>query len=170
MKNPGLLGKIRYIFDRKQKIQLVFLGIMIFIGGFLETLGVGAMIPVVNVLLMPEAVQGYIEKYDSLKRLCAMFHVEDVGQITMALLIGLMAIYVLKNLYILLLTYLQNSFITQNRNRMISRVMAEFLNRPYEKYLGADIPTVFRITDSDIPHTFSLMLAMLQLADRKSVV
>ncbi len=164
MKNPGLLGKIRYIFDRKQKIQLVFLGIMIFIGGFLETLGVGAMIPVVNVLLMPEAVQEYIEKYDFLKRLCAMLHVEDVGQITTALLIGLMAIYVLKNLYILLLTYLQNSFITQNRNRMISRVMAEFLNRPYEKYLGADIPTVFRITDSDIPHTFSLMLAMLQLA------
>jgi len=38
------------------------------------------------------------------------------------------------------------------------------LNRPYEKYLGADIPTVFRITDSDIPQTFSLILAMLQLA------
>ena len=35
---------------------------------------------------------------------------------------------------------------------------------PYEKYLGADIPTVFRITDSDIPQTFSLILAMLQLA------
>lgn len=47
---------------------------------------------------------------------------------------------------------------------MISRVMAEFLNRPYEKYLGADIPTVFRITDSDIPQTFSLILAMLHLA------
>lgn len=164
MKKPGLLGKIRYIFDRKQKIQLVFLGIMIFIGGFLETLGVGAMIPVVNVLLMPEAVQEYIERYDFLKRLCGVLHIENMGQITMALLVGLMAVYVLKNLYILLLTYLQNSFITQNRNRMISRVMAEFLNRPYEKYLGADIPTVFRITDSDIPHTFSLILAMLQLA------
>lgn len=164
MKKPGLLGKIRYIFDRKQKIQLVFLGIMIFIGGFLETLGVGAMIPVVNVLLMPEAVQEYIERYDFLKRLCGTLHIENMRQITMALLVGLMAVYVLKNLYILLLTYLQNSFITQNRNRMISRVMAEFLNRPYEKYLGADIPTVFRITDSDIPHTFTLILAMLQLA------
>ena len=42
--------------------------------------------------------------------------------------------------------------------------MAEFLNRPYEQYLGADIPTVFRITDSDIPQTFSLILAMLNLA------
>ncbi len=73
-------------------------------------------------------------------------------------------VYVVKNLYILFLTYKQNAFIDQNRNRMISRVMAEFLNRPYEEYLGADIPTVFRITDSDIPHTFSLMLSMIQLA------
>jgi ABC-type multidrug transport system fused ATPase/permease subunit len=47
---------------------------------------------------------------------------------------------------------------------MISRVMREFLNRPYEDYLGADIPTVFRITDSDIPRVFSLMLAMLSMA------
>ena len=91
-------------------------------------------------------------------------NIQGVGQITMVLLIGLMIIYVIKNLYILFLTYKQNSFITQNRNKMISRVMAEFLNRPYEKYLGADIPTVFRITDSDIPQTFALILAMLHLA------
>ena len=39
----------------------------------------------------------------------------------------------------------------------------EFLNRPYEDYLGADIPTVFRITDSDIPRVFSLVLALLSL-------
>ncbi len=164
MKKTGLFGKISYIFDRKQKIQLFFLGIMIFIGGLLETLGVGGMIPVVNALLMPESLQAFIEKYDFLKEICRILHIEDAGELTMSLLLGLMAVYVIKNLYVLFLTYKQNSFITQNRNRMISRVMAEFLNRPYEKYLGADIPTVFRITDSDIPQTFSLILAMLQLA------
>ena len=37
------------------------------------------------------------------------------------------------------------------------------MNRPYEDYLGADIPTVFRITDSDIPRLFSLILALLSL-------
>lgn len=163
-KKAGLFGKINYIFDRKQKIQLGLLGVMIFIGGLLETLGVGGMIPVVNALLMPEKLQEFIDEYEILQRLCRVLGIESIGQLTMALLIGLMAIYVIKNLYILLLTYKQNSFITQNRNKMISRVMAEFLNRPYEKYLGADIPTVFRITDSDIPQTFSLILAMLQLA------
>lgn len=137
---------------------------MIFIGGLLETLGVSAMIPVVQALLAPDELMGYIDRIPVVKNLCDALSITTVKQVTMALLYGMMAIYVIKNLYILLLTYMQNTFITKNRNRMISRVMAEFLNRPYEKYLGADIPTVFRITDSDIPQTFSLILAMLQLA------
>lgn len=164
MKKTSLFGKIRYIFDRKQKKQLMVLGVMIFIGGLLETLGVGGMIPVVTALLTPEELMGYVNEYEILQVLCDRLHIQDTAQITLALLIALMAVYVIKNLYILFLTYKQNSFITRNRNKMISRVMAEFLNRPYEKYLGADIPTVFRITDSDIPQTFSLILAMLQLA------
>ena len=164
MKKITLLGKVRAIFDRKQKWQLVGLGIMIFIGGLLETLGVSTMIPVVQALLAPDELMGYIDRIPVVKNLCDALSIKTVKQVTMALLYGMMAIYVIKNLYILLLTYMQNTFITKNRNRMISRVMAEFLNRPYEKYLGADIPTVFRITDSDIPQTFSLILAMLQLA------
>ena len=164
MKHSGILKKINYIFDRKQKQQLVLLGFMIFIGGFLETLGVSTMIPVVTALLTPEKLQETVEKYDVLQKICNTMHITDVSRMTISLLLLLMAVYVIKNLYILFLTYKQNTFITQNRNNMISRVMAEFLNRPYEQYLGADIPTVFRITDSDIPQTFSLMLALLSLA------
>lgn len=164
MKQTGLLGKLNYIFDRKQKIQLGILGIMIFVGGLLETLGVGAMIPVVTALLTPETLKEYVDKYPILQKICDLLGIQSVGQMTTALLLALMAIYVIKNLYLVYLVYRQNTFITQSRNQMISRVMGEFLNRPYEQYLGADIPTVFRITDSDIPQTFSLMLAMLQLA------
>ena len=104
MKKVNLLGKINYIFDRKQKIQLGILGVMIFIGGLLETLGVGAMIPLVNALLMPEKLQEFINRYDILKKICDALQIENAGQITMTLLIGLMAIYVIKNLYILRLS------------------------------------------------------------------
>ena len=164
MKQPNLLQKINEIFDKKQKRQLVLLGFMIFIGGFLETLGVSTMIPVVTVLLTPEKVQEYIDQYDFLSKICNALHITSVNQVAVSLLLLLMAVYVIKNVYLLFLVYRQNTFITQNRNNMISRVMAEFLNRPYEEYLGADIPTVFRITDSDIPQTFALMLALLSLA------
>ncbi len=169
MENISMIKKIRYIFDRKQKVQLVILGVLIFIGGLLETLGVGAMIPVITALITPETLMDYIKKYEFLQKLCEALHIDTVGEIAIALLLGLMLVYVVKNLFILFLTYRQNAFIDQNRNRMISRVLGEFLNRPYEQYLGADIPTVFRITDSDIPHTFSLILAVLQLASETVV-
>lgn len=163
-KDISFLKKISYIFDSKQKLHLVILGIMIFIGGFLETVGVGAMMPVVTALITPDTVQEYIDKYAILGNICDTLGIQNMSQMTTVLLFGLMAVYIIKNLYLLFLTYQQNTFITQNRNKVISRVMAEFLNRPYEQYLGADIPTVFRITDSDIPQTFALILAMLQLA------
>ncbi|MDO4304758.1 MAG: ABC transporter ATP-binding protein [Bacillota bacterium] len=164
-----MIKKIAYIFDRKQKIQLVILGVMIFIGGLLETLGVGAMMPVITALITPEILMEYIEKYEFLQKICDALHIDSVSKLAIMLLLALMIIYVVKNLFILFMTYKQNSFIDQNRNRMISRVLGEFLNRPYEQYLGADIPTVFRITDSDIPHTFSLILAVLQLASETVV-
>ena len=57
MESTGLLKKISYIFDRKQKIQLGILGVMIFVGGLLETLGVGAMFPAGTALLTPKTLK-----------------------------------------------------------------------------------------------------------------
>lgn len=169
MKKVSLLGKLNYIFDRKEKLFLIILGFMILVGGILETLGVSAMIPVVTSIMDPAAIQSTIDKYTILQNICNFFQLSNAKQIIIALLILLMAIYVLKNVYIMFLSYVQNTFITRTRNKMISRVMRAFLNRPYEAYLGADIPTVFRLTDSDIPQTFALMLAMLQLASETIV-
>lgn len=162
---PTLLKKIGYILDKKQKGQLAGIGVMIFIGGLLETLGVGAMIPVVTAILSPTTLSKYIEQYAFLGQICKALNIDPTktGNITSALIVALIIIYILKNAYLLLLVYCQNTFITRSRNMMISRVMREFLNRPYEDYLGADIPTTFRITDSDIPQTFSLMLSLLSL-------
>ena len=83
-KKITLFDKISYIFDRKQKFQLALLGIMIFVGGLLETLGVGAMIPVVTALLTPEELQGYIDKYGILQELCQMLRIHSMEQVTMA--------------------------------------------------------------------------------------
>ena len=72
MEKTNLFRKINYIFDRKQKIQLGLLGVMIFVGGLLETLGVGGMIPVVNALLMPEKLKEFIDEYEIFQRLCSL--------------------------------------------------------------------------------------------------
>lgn len=158
-KKVSMLQKISFLFDKKQKRQIVGLSVMILIGGALETLGVSMMLPVVNVLMDPQSVMenAYVIK------IVDILHIQSARQLMVIMLSTLIGLFVLKNAYLLLQTYVQNTFVTRNRNRMISRVMREFLNRPYEEYLGADIPTVFRLTDSDIPNAFQLILVMIQM-------
>ncbi|MBR4831618.1 MAG: ABC transporter ATP-binding protein [Butyrivibrio sp.] len=165
-KKISLFKKLRYIFDKKQKGQLLILAVLIVIGGLLETGGVGMLLPVMGVITNPENVYEKIAKFDFLQRIVDTLNLgyENRGNMIKILIITLIVFFVVKNLYLLFLIYKQNTFITRARNDMISRVMREFLNRPYEDYLGADIPTVFRITDSDIPKTFTLMMSILSLA------
>ncbi len=159
----SLFSKINYIFDKKQKRMLVILGFMIIIGGLFETLGVGILAPVAGVILDPGKVREKIDSIKILRSLTDSMGLDTDAKLICAMLSLLIVIYIVKNIYLIFLVYVQNSFISRTRNDMISRVMREFLNRPYEDYLGADIPTVFRITDGDIPKTFSLMLALLNL-------
>ena len=158
-KKVTLLQKVSYLFDRKQKRQIAGLALLILIGGLLETVGVSMLLPVVQAIMDPEQLM----ENELVGKVTEALHIETSRQLIILMLGALIALYVVKNAYLLFQTYVQNTFVTHNRNRMISRVMREFLNRPYEEYLGADIPTVFRLTDSDIPNAFQLILVMIQM-------
>ncbi|SER56215.1 ABC-type bacteriocin/lantibiotic exporter, contains an N-terminal double-glycine peptidase domain [Butyrivibrio fibrisolvens] len=164
----SLFHKIRYIFDRRQKKQFALLGVMILIGGLFETLGVSMMVPVVTAIMDPDTLHKVLDaagqKIPFINSLLSIFGLDSDKKLIIFLLLSLITIFVIKNIYLLLLSAKQNSFVAYGRNEMISRVMREFLNRPYEYYLGADIPTVFRITDSDIPNLFHMIMAILSLS------
>lgn len=158
-KKVSMLQKISYMFDKRQKRQMAGLAVLILIGGVLETMSVSMMLPVVQVIMDPDSLMtnAYVSG------IVKMLHIDSGRQLIILMLGALIVLFVIKNAYLLFQTYVQNTFVTRNRNRMISRVMREFLNRPYEEYLGADIPTVFRLTDSDIPNAFELILVMIQM-------
>ena len=160
-----MLKKLYTIFGRKQKTQFFGLGIMILVGGLFETLGVSMMVPVMTAVTDPASVRKAIAEYGPAQGIAGALGILDSDiRLIVTMLIALIILFILKNAYLLLLAWRQSTFISRTRNEMISRVMREFLNRPYEDYLGADIPTVFRITDSDIPKMFSLVLALLNLS------
>lgn len=154
-----IFKKLRYILDRKQKKHICILAVMIFIGGLLETLSVSAMLPVVMVIIDEEAAA----KNKYFRMLMDTLHLQNTQGLVITMLVMLIIMYVIKNLYLLILVNEQTRFISVNRNKLISQVLREFLNRPYEFYLDADIPTVFRLTDSDIPNVFSMVMAIISL-------
>ena len=163
-KKVSLFSKLRYIFDRKQKGQLVILAVLILFGGIFETFSISMMIPVMAGIINQDKLQSAIEDNKILRIIAESLNLGTGSELAAKLTVCLIVLFLVKNAYQIFLIYRQNTFITRARNDMISRVMREFLNRPYEDYLGADIPTFFRITDSDIPRTFTLMLSLLSLS------
>lgn len=160
-----IIKKLRYILDRRQKIHICFLGVLIFIGGLLETVSVSGVLPVVWVLIDP--IKAQENKY--IRLAMDTFHIENIQEFIVPLLIALIVMYTFKNAFLLFLANEQNRFIAYNRNKLISQVLREFLNRPYEFYLDADIPTVFRLTDSDIPNVFNILMALISLVSEAVV-
>jgi ABC-type multidrug transport system fused ATPase/permease subunit len=156
---------MRYILDRRQKMQICFLGMLIFVGGLLETVSVSGLLPVVWVIIDPAKAQE--NKY--VRLLMEVLHTDSIEGFIVPLLTAMILLYTLKNAFLLLLANEQNKFIAHNRNKLISQVLREFLNRPYEFYLDADIPTVFRLTDSDIPNVFNILMAMISLVSEAVV-
>ena len=77
-----MFKKLMAIFNRRQKIHLLLLGIMIFIGGIVETLGVSAMLPVISVILDQESLQSY----EIVGKVMDIMHMETMQTFTMFLL------------------------------------------------------------------------------------
>ena len=137
-KKVSLFSKLRYIFDRKQKGQLVILAVLILFGGVFETFSISMMIPVMAGIINQDKLQSVIKDNDVLQIIVNTFNLGEGSELAAKLTVCLIILFLIKNAYQIFLIYKQNTFITRARNDMISRVMREFLNRPYEDYLGAD--------------------------------
>lgn len=156
----AILKKLLHILNRKQKKKIVGLGIMIFIGALLEMLGVGLIMPVVDGVMAPEKLldKSYIVF------LSQFIHLESANQWLLLLIAAIIGVFIIKNAYLLLQTWVQSRFVNQNQSKTISYMLEEYLNRSYEYYLNADIPTIFRTIDGDVPKVFTTLMEYIQLA------
>ena len=97
-----ILIKLLKVMNRKQKAQMVVLGFMMLIGAFIETLSVSMLIPLIEVIMNP----GNLEEHSQMKRIFEFFHLDNMHQFTVLMILALIAVFVLKNIYL----YFQRSF------------------------------------------------------------
>ena len=88
-KKVSLFSKLRYIFDRKQKGQLVVLAVLILIGGIFETFSVSMMIPVMTGILDPNAMQDVIDQYSVLRHIVEFFNLGVDAEFVMKIFVSL---------------------------------------------------------------------------------
>lgn len=160
----GNIKKIGHILSKSQRKMVIVLCIMVLIGGILETIGISAILPLVQAVIDKEGMLAN----ESVQMVCGWFGVQltdsNFNQFIMVLLGLVIGIIVVKNVFLLISTYMQAKFINTNQFRTVAYMLEEYLNRPYEFYLNVDIPTLFRLVDSDVPKVFTILMEYIKLA------
>lgn len=155
-----IIQKLNKLLNRKQKVRIVILLGLIFVGGLLETVGVTMVLPLLNAITDPEtfAKNKYVIYFMDL------FHMTELSQFIILLIFLVIAVFVFKNVYLLLQYYLQGRFINRNRCRTSGNLLALYLNRPYEYFLYTDTPTILRTIYGDMDNVFNLLFQCMNLA------
>lgn len=127
-----------------QTKKIVLIILMMIISAMLETLGVSMIVPVVSLVVEPDIMTSN----EIVAKLCAICNISSVTELTIVLLSLLIALFVGKNLFILLLYYVQARFVYINLYQTQKNLVHTFLHKPYAYYLG--------INSSEIVHLISM--------------
>lgn len=154
-----ILKKMNLLLDNRQKRTMIVLIVMMLVGGVLESLGISMLVPIVDVVLNPSAV----EKSTVLSALYDGLGMESSVQFAVFLLLAFVGMTVLKNVYLFFQQKLQLKFVYTNQFATSRRMMINFMKRPYEYYLNADTSVIQRNITSDVNNMYGLILSCLQL-------
>ena len=163
-----IFRKLLILLDKKQKRTMVWLIVMMAIGAGLETLGVGLITEVAREITS----QNQENESQILKlfhRLLDRYEVDNTKFIVLVMA-TLIAVIVIKNVFLYVLQKATLSFVYTNQFRTSERMLRNYLRRHYEFYLSADTAVVQRSITSDVNNMYALILCILQLLSDSIVV
>ena len=150
--------KMLQLLGTKQKRALVGIMILMFVGAMVESLGVSLILPLVT-SIMNES--GWNQAWYS-RLICSLFNIQTRETYIKVFLLLLIAVYVIKNLYLTFEYYIQYSYTARNRHGMQKQLMEKYLHKPYVFYLNSSSGEVMRIINGDTGTTANLQITLLQ--------
>ena len=155
-----MLKKINYVLDKGQKLNLLILMLVIIGGSFLETLGVSAILPLVNIISKPEIIEDETSKYYLIKN---MLSIPDAKTFVLVMAIVLIAVYIIKNLYLSFMYNLQYRYTFNNQRKVSYRLMQCYLSQDYLFHVSHNVADLQRNCSSDVNGFFQVVLNIIQL-------
>lgn len=160
-----MFKKIRYILDSEQKVKLAAMLIIILAGSFVELLGVSAILPLIDVATNSEAVH---EKW-YLAIISQAAGVTDEKQLIACLALLLVAVYIIKNMYISMMYNLQYRFIFNNQRRLAVRMLDSYMHQNYLFHVSRNVAELQRNVTEDVNGFYTVVLNAMQFIAEASV-
>lgn len=140
-----MIRQLTYIFNRKEKIQIVILFITAAIGSALECAGVGIFVPFVN-LLMEEDI---LETNQYLREAYNIFGFQSKEGFLIAMTGIIIFIFVFKNIYMIIQKYAIYTFSYNTQKKISTRLLKAYMSEPYTFFLKNNTAVLQRSMQED---------------------
>lgn len=154
-----MIKQLAYIFNRKEKMQIVFLFLAAIAGSLLECLGVGVFMPFVNVLMDTGAIQ----KTWYLNFFYEKLNFQSAESFLTVLTIAIIVVFVIKNLYLIAEKYAIYHFSYNTQMKISTRLLRAYMDEPYTFHLNKNISVLQRSMQEDSNLFASAVIHFMEL-------
>lgn len=150
--------KIMYILSRGQKRWGIIVLILTFFGALLETVGVSIIVPLVQVLLNPEALLGnqYVIKCMEILKI-------EKQQITTMIVGSVILLYILKNIYLIFLSWVRSKYSCKIQRELSVLMLDSYMQRNYEFFVNNNTGNLIRGLTNDITGVYGVIYQSLRI-------
>ncbi len=141
-----------YIITPRQKRMSLLLFMIIFVGSLFELLGVTAILPLVEALM---DMQTFCGKW----YIAPVIHylgLRNERQIIYTIAVLIIAVYIVKNIYLLWSMHIQYRFRFGFERELSTRMLSAYLRRPYEYFLNINSAQILRSIEGDVTAVFTI--------------
>lgn len=148
-----VLYKLSYILTQQQKKRSLFVLGAILIGSLMEMIGVSSMMPLIMAMLYPEKLweNPYIVK------IFDFFQIRKDFPIFILIGIAVMLVYVVKNVYLIFLSYVRSKFAGDVQQELSGRMMTAFMDRDYVFFLNTNSSELLRGISEDVARVHTVL-------------
>lgn len=135
-----LFRKFLYLLNAKQKKNLVVLGGLLIIGVFFEMIGLGAIVPIMKILVDSDITKEYPWLVPYLQKIGN----PDRYQLIWYMMSSILVLYLLKSLFLIFLGWRQASFSANLSASLSEKLFSGYLEQPYTFHLNRNSAQLIR--------------------------
>lgn len=154
-----VFDKLRYILNKRQKKLAAVVFVMTIAGAALETLGVSIIVPLVqSFLAADELLQNKF-----VKPIAEFLHITTAVQLIVWISVAVIITYILKNAYMVLLSYVRVKFASKVKRELSVKMMHSYMDREYAYFLGVNTEDVLRGIGYDVSGVHEVLIQMFRI-------
>lgn len=158
--------KLKFLFSRSQKRQLIIIGTLIIIGMVLEMAGLGIMIPALAILLKTDIGK----EYPSIKPLLNLIGNPSQQKLVVIGMSFLVILYLIKALFMLYLSSKQARFSAGLSSGLSRKLFFGYLKQPYTFHLQRNSAQLLRNIQNEVSLFNSITQSVIVISTEFSMI